>query len=252
MKIKGAPSPEQLTNWTRQAPGSWVLGCESAVLKGYVSDLFGYHLLQVGGLPLADDYLKECPVRCKARIDLQPAALATGPFIQGSAETLPVATDSVDAVVLPHTLDFSTDPHQVLREAERVLIPEGRLLLTGFNPWSLWGLWRWLPGRRAEVPWCGHFLSYPRLQDWLSLMGFAIESTEVRVFRPPLQHEGLIRRADFMERYGPRVVPMVAGVYIVRAVKRVSTITPIKTVWRRLGRLEAGTVEPTPREWQGG
>lgn len=251
MKADVAPSAEQLRGWALDVPGSWVLGCESEVLKAYSTDLFGYHLLQVGGLPLGADYLKDCPVRCKAVIDLQPTALATGPFIQGAPENLPVATDSVDAVVLPHTLDFSADPHQVLREVDRVLIPEGRLLLTGFNPWSLWGLWRSFPGRRAEVPWCGNFISFPRIQDWLSLMGFAIESVEVRGFRPPLQHAGLIRRIGFMETYGPRVMPMFAGVYIVRAVKKVSTITPIKTAWRRLGKLEAGTVEPTARERHG-
>ena len=248
MKTNTAPTAEQLRVWGRAAPGSWVLGCETKVLQGFVADLFGYHLLQVGGLPLEPEYLEECQVRCKTHIDLQPVALATGPTIQAAAESLPVATDSVDVVVLPHTLDFSTDPHQVLREVDRVLIPEGRLLLTGFNPWSLWGLWRLLPGRHGEMPWCGHFLSYPRIQDWLGLMGFAIESIELRVFRPPLQNVGLIRRVGFMETYGPRFAPMLAGVYIVRAVKQVSTITPIKTAWRRLGRLEAGVIKPTTRE----
>lgn len=248
MKTRGAASADQLRDWTLQAPGSWVLDCESEVLQGYVSDLFGYHLLQLGGLPLNDGYLQDCPVRCKARIDLQSVGLATGPFIQGAPECLPVASDSIDAVVLPHTLDFSPDPHQVLREVERILIPEGRLLIAGFNPWSLWGLWRWLPGRRSQVPWNGRFLSYPRIQDWLSLMGFAVEAVDLRAFRPPLHHPGLIRRTQFMERFGPRVMPMLAGVYVVRAVKQVSTVTPIRHVWRRLGRLELGTVKPTARE----
>lgn len=248
MKRRAAAQAWQLRDWVGQPLGDWVLACEKRILARFSANLFGYYLLQVGGFPLDDDYLQECPVRLKVRIDMQPTALATGPFIQARAEYLPVATDSVDVVVLPHTLDFASDPHQVLREVERVLIPEGRLLLTGFNPWSLWGLWRLFLGRGGKLPWQGNFLAYTRIEDWLNLMGFDIEYSEFRIFRPPIKHAGIARRLHFLERIGKRLLSILGGVYIVRAVRRVSTVTPIRPAWKPVKALDAGTIEPTTRE----
>jgi SAM-dependent methyltransferase len=222
---------------------------ERELLAELAGGLFGYQLVQLGSLGPGQDYLAGCPVQQKTTVDLfgclSDAQLCAQP------EHLPLASACIDAIILPHTLDFAEDPHQVLREAERVLIPEGRLLLTGFNPWSLWGLWRLLrrPFRRArrQVPWCGHFLSYPRLQDWLTLMGFDIERTDVRVFRPPLRREAALKRLGFVERIGQRYLPMLAGVYVLQAVKRVSTLRPVGPVWRRAPALGRPMVEPTAR-----
>jgi SAM-dependent methyltransferase len=219
------------------------------VLADLASGLFGYQLLQLGSLGPGQDYLAPCPVRQKTTVDV--FGCVPGAELCARPEHLPIASASVDAVILPHTLDFADDPHQVLREAERVLIPEGRLLITAFNPWSLWGLWRLLrrPFRRGrgQLPWCGHFLSYPRLQDWLTLMGFDIEHIEVRVFRPPLRGESALKRLSFLERIGQRYWPMLAGVYVLQAVKRVSTLRPVGPVWRRAPALGRRAIEPSTR-----
>jgi SAM-dependent methyltransferase len=238
-----------LADWYRQWPGEMVSKAESRLLAEQVADLFGYQLLQLGNLGPGEDYLACCPVRQHIRVDVcgsgGPVQLCARP------EQLPVDSDSIDAVILPHTLDFADDPHQVLREVERVLIPEGRLLITGFNPLSLWGLWRLalhpLRKKHDQVPWCGHFLSYPRLQDWLTLMGFDIERADVRVFRPPLRRMSTLGRLSFMERWGQRYWPMLAGVYVIRAVKRVSTLRPVGPVWKRGPALGARVVEPSTR-----
>jgi hypothetical protein len=121
------------------------------------------------------------------------------------------------------------------------------LILTCFNPWSLWGAWQLVLRRGGRAPWTGHFVSYPRLQDWLRLMGFDVERSEVMMFRPPVRHESLLRRMAFLETYGKRFWPMLAGVYAVQAIKRVSTLTPIAPRWRRLRRLDQGAIEPTAR-----
>jgi len=243
-----AASPS-LDEWYRQWPGELVSKAECKVLAELTGGLFGYHLVQLGSLGPGQDFLAQCPVRRHYVVDVcgggGKVALCARP------EQLPIAGDSVDAVILPHTLDFADDPHQVLREAERILIPEGRLLITGFNPWSLWGLWRLLRrpfsrGSRA-LPWCGHFLSYPRLQDWLTLMGFDIERTDVRVFRPPLRREVALKRLAFLEPLGGRYWPMLAGVYVVQAVKRVSTLRPVGPVWQRAPALGRRVAEPTTR-----
>jgi SAM-dependent methyltransferase len=163
------------------------------------------------------------------------------------SEQLPLASDTVDLVVLPHTLDFSLDPHLVLREAERILIPEGRVLIVGFNPISLWGLWRGALRWRGGVPWCGRFLSYRRIVDWLVLLGFDIEYSDVCAFAPPLDSDRWARRLDRAEGLGRRVWPMLAGVYVVRAVKRVSTIRPIKSGWSSLRVFGPSAIEPSAR-----
>ena len=164
----------------------------------------------------------------------------------GDPLNLPVASDSIDAVLLSHTLDFSKNPHQLLREVERVLIPEGNVIIIGFNPWSLWGLWQLFRLRSKKVPWCGHFISSWRIHDWLSLLGFEVKVDEALMFRPPLQHRGLMQKFDFLERIGGRFWSPLSGVYVILAVKRVSRLTPIKPAWKLRPRVIRGrAVEPT-------
>jgi ubiquinone/menaquinone biosynthesis C-methylase UbiE len=207
------------------------------------ADLFGYRLLQLGDLGADMQYLDACPVRQKVLLT-QCRDSSADCVIVGEPQQLPIASDCVDAVVLAHTLDFSMEPHRVLREVERVLIAEGRVIVVGFNPFSLWGLWRLFGRWRGGAPWNGQFLSYPRLNDWLTLMGFDIERTDVMEFRPPTRRGGF----DSIERLGRRFWPMLAGVYVVRAVKRVSRVTPLRQRWDRLRVVEPRAIEPTARE----
>jgi SAM-dependent methyltransferase len=213
--------------------------------------LFGYQLIQLGLLGPDLDYLGACPIRSRTVVSPSPGASCGAVFVRGNPEQLPIAADSADAVVMPHTLDLASDPPQVLREVERVLIPEGRLVVIGFNPWSLWGLRR-LVGGRGSPPWSCHFISYPQLHDWLSLLGFAVERTDVLMFRPPVAHAGVLERLAFLDRQGPRLWPMLAGVYVVQAIKRVSTLTPITLPWRRRRLIRASAVEPSARGMRNG
>lgn len=233
---------QALAEWYAGQPGARIAALEREVLTSMVNDLFGYQLLQLGELSGDLAHLANCPIRRKTllshRVDTaEPSVIVAHP------QQLPVASDSVDAVILVHTLDFSPDPHQVLREVERVLIAEGRVIVLGFNPYSLWGLWRLFRRWRGDIPWCGHFLSYPRLSDWLTLMGFDIERMDVMEFRPPTRSG----RMDAVERVGRRFWPMLAGVYVVRAVKRVSRVTPLHQRWSSLRVLGSRAIEPTAR-----
>lgn len=234
---------QAITAWFATPPGERLAAHERDALDAMVGDLFGYQLLQLGELGGDMAYLSRCPVQRKTLVTHRADAAASSVIIAHSQQ-LPVASDSVDTVILVHTLDFSPDPHQVLREVERVLIAEGRVIVIGFNPFSLWGLWRLVGRWRGSIPWCGHFLSYPRLNDWLTLMGFGIERMDVMEFRPPTR----TGQFDAVERLGRRVWPMLAGVYMVRAVKRVSRITPVRQHWSRLRVLGPRAVEPTVME----
>ena len=231
-----AISRGHMRDWFTRLPGRWFQAEERAQLRSILPTLFGYHLLQLG-----DFYSKEClsASRIPHSMVLDPEVRETLPEgerlrsrIQGEAESLPVASDSLDVLVLPHTLEFSAEPHQVLREVDRVLIPEGHVVIFGFNPWSPWMLWRLLLGWRGKPPWCCRFISPLRMKDWLQLLGFDIVTCRRYFYRPPLNHRGLMRRLRFLDRLGKRWWPVLGGGYVVVARKRVATLTPIKPRWR--------------------
>ena len=241
----------ELYRWFLEEPGTLLLRQEREAAAAIAPRLFGYQLLQLGLLGPDLDYLSGCPIRSRTVVTTSLATPCGAVRVLGIPEQLPIAADSADAVVMPHTLDLASDPPQVLREVERVLIPEGRLVVIGFNPWSLWGLRRWF-GSGSAPPWGCHFISYPRVHDWLSLLGFAVERTDVLMFRPPLRHPGLLERFAFLDRHGARLWPMLAGVYVVQAIKRVSTLTPISLPWRRRRLIRAGAIEPSARGMRNG
>ncbi|MCC6716150.1 MAG: methyltransferase domain-containing protein, partial [Gammaproteobacteria bacterium] len=163
-----------------------------------------------------------------------------------AASALPIAADSVDVVLLPFVLEFEQEPHDVLREVERVLIGEGHVVIIGFNPLGCWGLWRLLLWWRDNVPWSGRFLRIGRLKDWLKLLGFEVTHTSRAFFRPPLNSARLLRNLGLLELLGRKLLPMFGGCYVIVARKRLQRLIPIRTQWRARRRLiAAGVVEPT-------
>jgi SAM-dependent methyltransferase len=213
-----------------------------------VTDLVGYYSLQVGWSHGFCDSLAHSRIRHHLFMEHADPGPGWRLCLRGDARALPVADDALDLVLLPHTLEFAADSHQVLREAERVLIPEGRLIIIGFNPWSLWGLLQQLRRRSEEVPWCGRFLSARRLMDWLALLGFQVEDTQPVMFLPPLPGSRLLRSFAHLEPFGRRWLPRFSATYALRAVKRVPTLTPITPLWQGKATVIPGqAVEPSAR-----
>ena len=233
--------------WYRLHLGRLLLESECALLGEVLPNLFGYHLIQVGRLADAD-LLSTSRIGHRVVLDADVELNNPPPNLYARPDTLPINSDSVDVLVLPHTLEFEADPHEVLREAERVLIAEGSIVILGFNPWSLWGLWRLFLWRTRIPPWCGRFMSLTRIRDWLALLGFDEVQVVPYFFRPPLHHLGVMEKLKVMERLGARWWPKLAGAYILVAKKRMATLTPIKPRWRRQRSLvNAGMAEPTAR-----
>jgi SAM-dependent methyltransferase len=144
-------------------------------------------------------------------------------------DALPFPNQSLDLVVLPHTLELARDPHDTLREVERVLRPEGRVVIVGFNPASLWGL-RQSAGRLRQrlggsgplyLPSMGEFIGHGRVRDWLRLLGFEVERGRFGLWRPPLRSEHGLARLGWLESAGARAWPGLGAVYMIEAVKRV-------------------------------
>jgi SAM-dependent methyltransferase len=250
----------ELGQWLASPAGRYLLRWEQAQLDSELVDLFGYHALQLG-LPeldalranrmprrwLALDNLVEpenAPLldeRPRPSDDEPTTSLGLDSSLMGEQarnrvalrcdfDALPLPSASVDLLVLPHTLELARDPHLTLREVERVLVPEGRVAIIGFNPASLWALRRRLgrTGRRLGLgdarqfmPRSGEFIGYWRLRDWLRLLSFEVERGRFGCWRPPLQSEQWLWRFDWMERAGDRWWPVLGALYFVVAVKRV-------------------------------
>ncbi|MCH9670005.1 MAG: class I SAM-dependent methyltransferase [Gammaproteobacteria bacterium] len=236
--------------WFEELPGRAILSCELEEMASLLPDLFGYHLVFVGAHPyvsLVDSSRVQHASLIDTRSSGQAPVTSELPMVRASANDLPVGSDSVDVVVLPHVLEFEPRPHDALREAERVLVPEGHLLISGFNPLSMLGLWQ-LAKRRRGQPWSGKFMSMARLRDWLTLLGFDIVTVRHRFFRPPIGNERFLAKTSRMEAVGTRAWPYLSGTYVVLARKRVTTVTPIRTRWRPRRRLVAvGLAEPSAR-----
>lgn len=241
----GSCQQNHLQTWFESHLGRILAEQEAVCLQSRIATLFGYHVVQVGNPYRNQQLLRMSPAR--NRVITGVGGTGSGFDLQADPHFLPLASDSVDGIVLPHTLDFSTDPHQVLREVERVLIPEGKVLLSGFNPWSMWGLWHLLRIRSATMPWCGHFFSCKRIQDWFSLLGFELEEVVYLNYRPPLASYPIMQKLAFMEKLGKRIYPIFGGVYVILAVKREVTLTPIRPKWRVKKRVMPTAVEPTTR-----
>ena len=221
-----------LRAWLAGPAGRRLLEEERRVLEEVLQGLFGYYLIQLGAAPA--DLLAGSRVRHRWVLDPAPDGGDGAPHVLALPGALPVGTDLVDVVLLHHVLEFSEDPHQVLREVERVLIPEGHVVVVAFNPWSLWGAWRLLrrPFGREEAPWSGRFLAPGRLKDWLGLLGLEPVLLRPVLFRPPGVGDGLARRLAPAARCAERWVPFLAGVAVLVARKRVATLTPIRPRWR--------------------
>lgn len=232
-----------LRDWLATPQGRYVLGWEQARLDAAVYDIFGFNALQVG-LPEVDCLRQNrMPLRQKVAPDPH-----VGADVVSDLRQLPFAGGSVDLVVLPHVLEFCSDPHQILREVERILIPEGQVVIVGFNPISLWGLRRRLPHRPDGFPWEGQYLSVLRLRDWLALLGFEVNRGNFGCYAPPCQQEQWFRRFQFMEPAGDRWWGFAGGVYILQAIKRVHGMRLVKPAWRRAPGLAKGLAPIAQRE----
>jgi SAM-dependent methyltransferase len=227
-----------LRSWLQTPPGEVLLAWEQQRMDEAVADVFGYHALQLG-LPELDALAaNRMPHRWLARGDsgLVPASEPRDTEPRTGAlncefDALPFPNNSLDLVVLPHTLELARDPHETLREVERVLVPEGRVVITGLNPVSLWGLRqraghlkRGLGLARQQplfLPAPGEFIGYWRLRDWLRLLSFEVEAGQFGCWRPPLKSAVWLDRFGWMEELGDRWWPVLGAVYQVVAVKRV-------------------------------
>ncbi|MEB0137735.1 MULTISPECIES: class I SAM-dependent methyltransferase [unclassified Undibacterium] len=224
--MDGLESPIiDLDAWLALSAGQYVLAQERVLFDAMTADIFGYHALQIG-MPQIDALAaSRMPRRWLSNTALcaEPGKSARPIVVSHDFTELPFDAHSMDLVVLPHVLEFASEPHQILREVERILIPEGRLIISGFNQASMWGA-RQLAARLgapAYLPREGEFISAKRLKDWLKLLNMEVGRIDFRCYAPPCRSDKWLQRYHFMEAAGQKWWPYFGAVYMMQAVKRV-------------------------------
>ena len=235
--------------WYTTVLGKRLAKREKRILEKYLPDLFGYYLVQCGcpeikAEQIAGSWLKSSRVSTRFCLDYD---INQGVSCQADLTFLPIKSDSLDIVVLPHVLEFSSEPHQVLREVERVLIAEGHVVILGFNPWSLWNIFRFFHIWKKPAPWNANFLATSRVMDWLVLLGFDVVQQQGYFYQPPIQNENISKKMRFLDKLGQRLWPNLGAGYVLVARKRVETLTPIRPSWRSRRQVVTGGFETINR-----
>ena len=246
-----------LTDWLKTPPGAYLLNWEHKHFEEAVSDIFGFHALQLG-LPELDALRANRMPHKWLALSSIPAESVRPPVpgysvdgttrdsissrqvdLLADSAALPFPESSLDLVVLPHTLELGPDPHSALREVERVLVPEGRVVISGFNPASLWGLrqrrdlfFRRFGRTELFLPKTGDYIGYWRLRDWLRLLNFEVESARFGCYRPALSSQQWLDRFDWMDPAGERWWPIFGAAYFLVAVKRVRGMHLLEPGWK--------------------
>ena len=248
-----------MTDWLKTPPGEYLLAWEREQFDHAVGDIFGYHALQLGfaeidalranrmphqwlAAPSAAQVAQHASAEvCQTALDVSSspqnakrlAALVT------DVGALPFPANSLDLLVLPHTLELSQDPHATLREVERVLVPDGRVVISGLNPTSLWAmrqrrahLYQRFGSSKLFLPDSGEFIGYWRLRDWLRLLNFEVDSGRFGCYRPSFETNQWLSRFEWMDKAGSRWWPIFGAVYFLVAVKRVRGMRLLEPAWK--------------------
>jgi hypothetical protein len=243
-------APDLLETWLQGPLGGALLAREQDVVREALEHIFGTHLLQVGTWGPRETFLPYARTQRRG-ILAEPGGQGD---VVSHASQLAIISASVDAVFLPHTLEFEPEPHEVLREVDRVLVGEGHLLVLGFEPWGPWAM-RHRIARGGFPPGLDHLISEGRLRDWLTLLGFEVSHTQRFLYLPPsarLQRTtlgtGLERAARWLGRatQGWLAGPL-GGAYLLTAKKRLYTLTPLRTKRRRATHLSGALAPPAAR-----
>jgi len=222
--------------WNQTAIGAYVNACEQRLYDDVVVDLFGFNALQMGENA---DFLKQSRVANRFKASALPPKTYTDSsyHLYCDDDFLPFAEMSIDVLLLPRRLEFSVHPHQTLREAFRVLVPDGSVVITAFNPLSVWGLKSFCKRfcSKKAYPWHGRMIRLARLKDWLSVLGFEVQTCGYLAHVPPFERAAWHQRFKWMDKIVAKYLNAFGGVYYVVAKKRVVELLPIRPKWQAQG-----------------
>lgn len=228
-------------DWLETPAGRYLLDWENAQFKAAVADIFGFHALQLGlrevhaldANRMQHRWLASHQPLPASALHVRPAELVT------EFSALPFPAASLDLVLLPHALEIHTRPHAILREVARVLVPEGKVVISGLNPMSLWGLQRRREGLSRKLGWgkssmpaLEESIGYWRLRDWLHLLDFEIQVGHFGCYKPALSSDKWLQRMNWVDRIGSRWASIFGSAYFLVAVKRVHGVRLMGSPWK--------------------
>ena len=222
LSFQEGPKP---LSWQQFPHGDYLRADIEQKMDPWLGRMFGYHMLKLGNL---SGELNTSVSTIKHQVCVAEKGPYTG--VIADIDELPFYEHSVDACILSHCLEYHSDPHHILREAHRTLIPGGYIVITGFNPFSLCGLAQMLPFSGQKLPWTGRFFTPARVKDWLNLLGFEIISDD-RFIYSSLARGNRLSRFAFWRSFAKQYLKPMGSVYMLVARKRVAPLTPIKPKW---------------------
>lgn len=231
----------ELKRWYQSPLGRYLLAQVHATLEPLMSTSFGYYALQLG----CDIEAEEITRGCRVKHLFVMGHDQQGIDLRGVETALPIATDSTDMVILMHALSQSQEPHAILREVNRILIPDGKLIIIDFNPLSLWGLRHLFQSWLDDAPWAGHYYTAQRLKDWASLLGFE-QLNDLRCgYVLPLNYQKLIDRSRILSKFSERWLTFSAALNILVFEKNTIPLTPVRRGWVKRQILPPRVARPT-------
>lgn len=222
----------QWNQWLNKSLGQLVINTEKELLSSFLSGKYGKHVVLVG-VPHQTALIKFLDLPCHSLVTPlvfhHPGELK---IIESSFYELPLASGSVDVVVLPHTLELVDNPRQLLAEACRIIKPEGHLIICGFNPYSLWGLTKFLRRRNSVLP-LFRSLQQGTLKKWLQLSDFELVKQSSALYSPPMENTRFLKKLQFLEWLGNKCHLPCGAVYVLMARAKVVPLTPIRLRWKQ-------------------
>jgi SAM-dependent methyltransferase len=234
--------PASQGGWLATPLGRRCLANEQRLIRHALERVFGEQFLQIGCWGARNSFLRYARTQRRSILDWRPERM---PDVLSDPEQLAIASDSVDAVFLPHTLEHVPSPHALVREVDRVLRADGHLIVLSFAPGGVWGL-RHLLSPQGYPSGHERMIREGRLRDWLELLSFEVAGATRYCHTLPI--EDLKRRSSLKrEEWAQRWMPFLAGGYLLRAQKRVRPLTPVRSWKRARLRVVGSLVEPTTR-----
>lgn len=229
MKMESKDVFKRLNEWYFTSPGKALGKAEKICLDKILSGIVGDYLLELGAFvdisSLSINGIQNS-IYLAAEIDPDsPKEI----FVCGNHYELPFFNDTIDAVLATHLIEFVDNPYLALEEIFHTLVPSGKLIIIGFNPYSLWGLSKLIKGKGlGSIPWCGRFVNSWRLRSWLLQLGFSILEYKTFYFRPPLKNSFFLKCCNFFEKLGKFIFPYFGGCYVLVAEKKLLAMTSLK------------------------
>lgn len=246
LKSEKATLHQQIRSWYSTAKGRYVLEQIQYSVDQKLSEIFGFNAIDLGVLAATNGLLDN--TRVKTQYSLAYCFDQNNDTLIRPALTeydfLPVMFDNIDLLVASHVLELSERPHQVLREIDRVLLPEGHCILIGFNAYRYWrmsGLARQLKGENGQY----HFYTPKQLKDWFSVLGFEILDVNTFGYRPHWSSSRVYNRMKSFEEWSSKHLSFYGSIYMIHAQKQEVGML-MKPKLKRRHRLSGGVVAPAP------